>query len=126
MLHDVRASTAYKEKSSEHFKDIYKLKLLANFNLDLTSSSKESYKLNVYILLVTLPRNKQPAKTRRKECHEFWLHLRHTLILISNDRTSASKKIYRMALIRALTVSTSAFERKKEELYGFRQIVRSD
>ena len=46
---------------------------------------------------------------------------RHTVILISNDRTSASKKINRMVLIQTLTVSTIAFERKKEELYGFRQ-----
>ena len=47
--------------------------------------------------------------------------LSHTVILISNDRTSASKKINLMALIRTLTVSTIAFERKKEEPYGFRQ-----
>ena len=40
---------------------------------------------------------------------------------ISNDRTSASKKINRMALVRTLTVSTTAFERTKEKLDGFRQ-----
>ena len=47
------------------------------------------------------------------------------MILISNDQTSASKKINRMALIRTLTVFTIAFERDKEELYGFRQTVYS-
>ena len=43
------------------------------------------------------------------------------MILILNDQTSTSKKINLMALIRTLTVSTIAFERKREELYGFWQ-----
>ena len=38
-------------------------------------------------------------KTRRKECHRFWLRLHHAVILISNVRTSFSKKINQMALI---------------------------
>ena len=42
----------------------------------------------------------QSAENRRKECHPFWLRLHQAVILISNDRTSASKKINRMALIR--------------------------
>ena len=41
----------------------------------------------------------QSAENRRKECNQFWLRLHHTVILISNDRTSASKKINLMALI---------------------------
>ena len=57
----------------------------------------------------------QSAKNRRKECHRFWLRLRHAVILISNDRTSASKKINGMTLIQTLTVSTTAFERTKEK-----------
>ena len=65
----------------------------------------------------------QPVENRRKECHRFCLRLRHTVILISNDRISALKKIIRMASIRTLTVSTIVFERKKEELYDFRQTV---
>ena len=36
------------------------------------------------------------------------------MILMSNDRTSASKKINGMTLIRTLMVSTTAFERMKE------------
>ena len=48
------------------------------------------------------------------------------MVPISKDRTSASKKINLMALIRTLTVSTIAFERKREELYGFRQTVKLD
>ena len=44
------------------------------------------------------------------------------MILISNDRTLASKKINGMALIRTLTVSTTTFERMKEIFYGFLQI----
>ena len=32
-----RTSTALKEKFSNHFKDIYKLKLLTNFDANLTS-----------------------------------------------------------------------------------------
>ena len=40
-----------------------------------------------------------------------------------NDRTSASKKINGMALIRTSTVSTAPFERTKEKFYGFWQTV---
>ena len=47
------------------------------------------------------------------------------MILISNDRTSASKKIHGMVLIRTLTVSITAFERTKEQFYGFRRTVFS-
>ena len=43
------------------------------------------------------------------------------MILISNVRTSASKKINLMALIRTLTILTVTFERIKEKFYGFRQ-----
>ena len=32
-----RTSTAFKEKSSDHFKDNYKLKLPANFDISMTS-----------------------------------------------------------------------------------------
>ena len=73
--------------------------------------------------LVSRSRLIQSAGNHRKECHRFWLRLRHTVILISSDRTPASKKINRMALIRTLTVFSISFERKKEELYGFRQTV---
>ena len=52
-------------------------------------------------------------------CHLFWLRLRHAMILISNNRTSASKKTNGMALIRTLTVSTTAFERTKENSMVF-------
>ena len=45
------------------------------------------------------------------------------MILISNDRTSTSKKINGMTLIRTLMVSTTAFERTKEKFYGFWQAV---
>ena len=65
----------------------------------------------------------QSAENRRKECHRFWLHLPHAVILISNVRTSASKKINGMALIRTLTVSNTAFERRQEKIHGFRWTV---
>ena len=45
--------------------------------------------------------------------------LSHTVTLISNVRTSASKKINGMALIRTLTVSNTAFERTKEKKLRF-------
>ena len=61
-------------------------------------------------------------ENRRKECHRFWLRLRHAVILISNDRTS--KKIGGMALIRNLKVSTTAFEGMKDKFDGFRQTER--
>ena len=43
------------------------------------------------------------------------------MILISKVRTSASKKINLIALIRTLMLSTTTFERVKEKFYGFRQ-----
>ena len=45
---------------------------------------------------------KQSAENRRKERDQFWLRLRHTVILILNGRTSASKEMNLMALIRNL------------------------
>ena len=60
-----------------------------------------------------------------EKCHRFWLRLRNAVILISNDRTSTSKKINGMTLIRTLMVSTTAFERAKEKFYGVRQTVVS-
>ena len=63
----------------------------------------------------------QSAENHRKECHQFWLRLRHAVILISNVRGSASKKINRIALIWTLMVLTTAFERTKEKFCGFRQ-----
>ena len=57
----------------------------------------------------------------QEKCHRFWLHLRHAVIMISNVRTSASKKIKLMALIGTLTISTTTFERMKEKFYGCRQ-----
>ena len=37
ILHVSRTSTAFKEKSSDHFKDIYRLKLQTNFDVNMTS-----------------------------------------------------------------------------------------
>ena len=37
ILHDFRTSTSFGEKSSNDFKDLYKLKLMTNFNVNLTS-----------------------------------------------------------------------------------------
>ena len=56
----------------------------------------------------------------------FWLRLRHAVILMLKVRTSASKKINLMALIRTLTIWTTTFERMKEKFYGFRQTVLLD
>ena len=44
----------------------------------------------------------QSAENRKKERNKFWLRLHHTVILISNGRTSASKKMNLMALTRTL------------------------
>ena len=41
ILHDFRASTPFKEKSSDRFEDPHKLKLLKNFDVDLTASLGE-------------------------------------------------------------------------------------
>ena len=37
ILHVFRTSTTFKEKSYDHLKDIYKLKLLTNFDVNMTS-----------------------------------------------------------------------------------------
>ena len=37
ILHDFRPSSPFKEKSSDRFKNHHKLKLLKNFNVNLTS-----------------------------------------------------------------------------------------
>ena len=38
ILHDFRTSAPFKEKSSDHFKDIHKLKFLTHFDVNLTPS----------------------------------------------------------------------------------------
>ena len=38
IFHNFTTSTPSKQKSSHHFKDLQKLKLLTNFNVNLTSS----------------------------------------------------------------------------------------
>ena len=37
ILHHFRTSTPFKEKSSDHFKDLHKIELLTNFDVSLTS-----------------------------------------------------------------------------------------
>ena len=37
ILHDLRSSTAFKEKSSDLFKYFFKLKLLTTFDVNMTS-----------------------------------------------------------------------------------------
>ena len=41
ILHDFKTSTLFKEKSSDNFKDVHKL--LANFDVNLTSAFRRSY-----------------------------------------------------------------------------------
>ena len=49
ILHDFRTSTQWKEKSSDDFKYLDKLKLLANFNVNVKSLLKRitNYEINV-------------------------------------------------------------------------------
>ena len=35
--HNLHVTTAFKEKSSDHFKDIFKLKVQTNFDVNMTS-----------------------------------------------------------------------------------------
>ena len=37
VLHDFITCTPFEEKSSDHFKDLHKMKLLTNFDISLTS-----------------------------------------------------------------------------------------
>ena len=48
ILHVFRTSTAFKENSSDHFKDLYKLKLLTDLNVNMVSFLGEvpNYVLN--------------------------------------------------------------------------------
>ena len=62
----------------------------------------------------------QYSLRKTEKCHRFWLCLRHAMILISKVRTSASKKIDLMALIRTPTISTTTFDgfRKTQYIQG--------
>ena len=37
ILHHFRTSASFKEKSSDHFKDLHKMELLTNFDINLTT-----------------------------------------------------------------------------------------
>ena len=52
ILHVFRTSTASKEKSSDHFKDLYNLKLLTNFDVNMASflGRVPNYLLNLYLI----------------------------------------------------------------------------
>ena len=56
-------------------------------------------------------------ENRRKECHRFWLRLRHAVTLILNVQTSASKKKNDADL--SSNCMTNAFERTEDQFYGF-------
>ena len=56
-------------------------------------------------------------ENRRKECHRFWLRLRHAVTLILNVQTSASKKTNDVDL--SSNCMTNAFERTEDKFYGF-------
>ena len=60
----------------------------------------------------------QSAENRRKECHRFWLRLRHAVILISNVRISASKKINLMPLIWTPPVWPLRWKERKKNSFG--------
>ena len=57
ILHVFRTSIEFRKKSSVHFTDIYKLKLLTNFNVNMMSFLKgvPNYVLNLQF--ITPPRN---------------------------------------------------------------------
>ena len=46
ILHDFRTSTPVREKSCDRFKDHHKLKLLTNFDVNLTSSAGRMFEFN--------------------------------------------------------------------------------
>ena len=57
ILHVFRNSIEFIKKSSDHYKDIYKLKLLTSFDVNMTSflNGAPNYVLN--LSLITPPRN---------------------------------------------------------------------
>ena len=57
ILHAISTSTLFKEESSDHFKDLHKMKLLANFEVNLTSSPGGVTNLTFNTLLISPPRN---------------------------------------------------------------------
>ena len=60
---------------------------------------------------VSFPAEKgNPEMQSAENCHRFWLHLRHVMILISKVRTSGSKRTNLMALIQTLTISTTSLK----------------
>ena len=48
ILHDLRSSTPFKEKSYLHFKNLHKLKLLTNFDVNMISSPGGNYELKFH------------------------------------------------------------------------------
>ena len=52
ILHDFRTSTPFDENSSDHFKDLYKLKLLTNFDVNMTSSRVRVMNYTFIIFLI--------------------------------------------------------------------------
>ena len=89
----------------------------------------------VYLVKIIVHLYVQSAENRRKERNQFWLRLRHAVILISNVRTSASKKINLKASIRTLAKAKPegvdpnssdldfCIRKNEEKFYGFRQTV---
>ena len=58
ILHDFRTSDPYKEKSSDRFKDLHKLKFLANFDVSLISSPGVVMNQACNTLFITPPGDK--------------------------------------------------------------------
>ena len=55
ILCDFRTSASFKEKFSSHFKDLYKLKLLTNFDVSLTLSPGRVMNSMFTTLFITSP-----------------------------------------------------------------------
>ena len=64
--HDFRSFTLFKEISSDHFEDLYKLKLLTNFDVNLTSSPGLCIKRLTHLSLRLLE-----MKSDHRICQEF-------------------------------------------------------
>ena len=65
----------------------------------------------------------QSAENSRKECHRFWLRLRHKSDSNFERSNISFKENIPDGVDPNSTVSAITFEEKQDELYGFRQTV---
>ena len=74
ILHDFRTSNPFNEKQSQYFKDLYRLTLLTNLDVNLTLSSEGDTTFNT--LFITPPRNEVGLTSKFLRNFSLWRSLK--------------------------------------------------